>query len=55
MIYTVNGTMREDARFQVRMIRLQTLMREINETYPIDYEIGMGEEEYIWYTLHAMI
>lgn len=47
--------MREEAKFQTRMVRLQNLMKDINPTYPTDYELGMGEEMYVEYTLKALI
>ena len=37
------------------MIRLQALMKDISSTYPTDLEIGMGEEQYIEYTLKALV
>ena len=55
LLYTSNGTMREEAKFQTRMVRLQNLMKDINPTYPTDYELGMGEEMYVEYTLKALI
>jgi hypothetical protein len=55
LIYTSNGTINNNAKFQTRIVRLQTLMKDINYTYPTDFELGMGEEIYVEYTLKALI
>lgn len=55
LIYTSNGTMKDNAKFQTRIVRLQTLMKDINYTYPTDFELGMAEEIYVEYTLKALI
>jgi len=30
-------------------------MKDINRTYPIDFDLGMSEEKYVEYTLKALI
>ena len=47
--------MKDNAKFQTRIVRLQTLMKDINYTYPTDFELGMAEEIYVEYTLKALI
>ena len=42
-IYTIDGQKKEEAKYQERMIILWTLMKEINDTYPSDYDLKMNE------------
>lgn len=37
------------------MVRLQTLMKDLNQTYPIDFDLGLPEEKYVEYTLKVLI
>ena len=47
--------MKDNAKFQTRIVRLQTLMKDIKNTYPTDFELGIAEEIYVEYTLKALI
>ena len=54
-IYTIDGQKKEEAKYQERMIILWTLMKEINDTYPNDYDLKMNEHLYIEYSIKAIV